>query len=82
MRAALVFAVCLTAGNAQAKDVALVLDDNDQQVMRQVLDRATRVLGLEIAPATVHLLNKLNAAPVVTQRNDEPSSDKPKDAPP
>lgn len=75
MRVVIALLAMLTA--AQAKDVALVLDDNDQIILRQVLDRATKALGMEIAPATVRLLNKLNTAPVVTSRTE--SEEKPKE---
>lgn len=73
------FALMMLVTQAQAADKALVLDDNDQIILRQVLDRATKALGMEIAPSTVHLLNKLNAAPIVTGRKESPSEDIPKE---
>jgi hypothetical protein len=69
---------------AQAKDVALMLNDQEQAALRQILDVATKAGGMQIAPNTVYLLNKLNTAPVVTDHKDTPAAgapEKPEDKP-
>jgi hypothetical protein len=50
---------------ARAADKALILNDQEQQEFLQVLDDATKMRGIAIAPVTVKLLDKLRAAPVV-----------------
>ena len=57
---------------AHAADKALILTEDEQAVLRHVLDTATKAEGLSIAQNTLYLLNKLNAAPVVTPHKDEP----------
>jgi len=73
--------VCLSAVPAQAAERALMFDDNDVKVLTQILDAATRSGGIQIAPATVYILDKLNKAPVVTERKDaDPAAaEKPKE---
>jgi len=73
-------ALCLFASGAHAKDVALILNDQEQASLRQVLDIATRADGLQIAPLTVYLLRKLEAAGVVTnvKPKDDAKPDEPK----
>lgn len=50
---------------ASAKDVMIILNDDDQQAFRTVLDQATRYGGIQSAPLTLYLLNKLNGAMTV-----------------
>ena len=66
----LVVLLLLTSG-AGATDKALILNDQEQAVLHQILDEATKFGGIEVAPNTVYFLNKLNAAPVVTPHKDE-----------
>ena len=52
---------------AVAGEKALILNDQDRQEFLQVLDQATKMGGLAIAPVTVKLLNKLQSAPAVKE---------------
>lgn len=67
--------LALTA-TAHATDRALILNDDEQAALRQILDAATRAQGIQIAPVTVYLLNKLNSAPAVVEHKDEPPKPK------
>lgn len=70
----------VTLGSASAKDVMLVLNDQEQAALRRVLDSATKSEGMQLAPITVYLLNKLNSAAEVVERKDgaqEPDKAKP-----
>lgn len=78
MRIFLVLIALSTA--AEAKDVMLVLNDQEQAALRRVLDSATKSEGMQLAPITVYLLNKLNSAAEVVERKDgapEPDKAKP-----
>ena len=63
----------LAATGASAADHMLVLSDQEMAALYQVLDSATKAQGLQIAPQTVYLLNKMKAAPVVTEHTDAPA---------
>lgn len=78
MRLFLIAAILLTVPSiASAKDVALILNDDEQNAFRAVLDAATKAQGIQIAPMTVYLLNKLNSAgTVVEHKDDAPKEDK------
>jgi hypothetical protein len=52
---------------AIAADKALILTDQEQQELIQVLDQATKMGGLSIAPVTAKLLGKLQSAPAVKE---------------
>ena len=62
---------------AAAKNVALILNDDEQAALRVVLDDATKAQGLQIAPTTVYLLNKLNSAGTIVEHKDDPPKDDP-----
>lgn len=62
---------------ASAKDVMLVLNDQEQAALRHILDSATKSEGLQVAQATVYLLNKLNTAPEVTERKNDSNKEAP-----
>jgi competence protein ComGC len=51
-----------------AKDVALILNDQNRAALAQVLDLATKAYGLQVASVTVQLKTLLDAAPEVTQQ--------------
>jgi hypothetical protein len=73
-------AMLVMSAPARSADKALILNDQEQAALRNVLDIATKAEGLKIAPATVYLMNKLDAAGVVTERKDptpEPKKDPP-----
>jgi len=71
--------VAASTGSASAKDVMLVLNDQEQAALRRVLDSATKSEGMQLAPITVYLLNKLNSAAEVVERKDgAPEQDKAK----
>ena len=75
----LAIATLLLLTPAQAKDVMLVLNDQEREALKHALDVATKSAGMEIAPLTVYLLNKLNAAPTVVEHTDGKPAEK--DAP-
>jgi hypothetical protein len=66
MKLFLVLLLLFSVTAANAKDYALVINDNEKKGLKQVLDAATKAEGMKIAPFTVYLLNKINAAPEVT----------------
>jgi hypothetical protein len=45
-----------------AKEVTVTFNDDELAALRNVLDIATHAQGMQIAPFTVYLQNKLNAA--------------------
>lgn len=57
---------------AVAKDVALILNDQQQAKLVHALDVAIRTNGLAIAPDMVELFNLLKTAPVVESTKVEP----------
>jgi len=61
--------------SAQAKDVMLVLTDQEQTALMQILDIATKAQGLQIANNTIHFMQQLQSAPAVVSHTD-PTSDK------
>lgn len=68
----LVLALALLApGIASAKDVALVLNDAEQQALYRALDAAVKAQGLSIAADMLHLLRRLQTAPEVTETKTE-----------
>lgn len=70
MRAFVIVAFLATFGSAaSAKDVALILNDQQRASLVQILDLATKAYGLQVAPATVQLKGLVDAAPEVTQQS-------------
>lgn len=70
-------ALLLLSSSASAKDVILVLTEQEQAALRHVLDAATKAEGMQVAPATVYLLNKLNTAPEAVEHKDDAKKDAP-----
>ena len=77
--AVLVAGVFFLSTKAPAKDVMIILNDQEQTALRRVLDSATKSEGIQVAPITVYLLNKLNSAMEVVEHKD--NSDQQKDKP-
>lgn len=74
----LVLALLLLApAPVSAKDVALILNDQNRAALAQVLDLATKAYGLQVAPTTVQLKALLDAAPEVTQQTPATPDPKP-----
>lgn len=71
------FAVLSITVPVAAKDVALILNDQERQVLVQILDEATKAKGLLIARQSVYMLNKLDSAAEVVPHNDK--TDKPEE---
>jgi hypothetical protein len=69
---AFLIAVALSASPARAADYALILSDAERAALIEALDEATKAKGLQIAPNTVYLANKIRSAPLVTERKDDP----------
>lgn len=64
--------LALSCCRAMAADYAVVLNDGEKAALLEALDEATKAKGLAIAGNTVYLANKIKAAPVVTERKDDP----------
>jgi hypothetical protein len=62
MRALLVVLSLLVSAPVLAADVTVTLNDEEQNVLRQLLDMATKAGGLQVAPAALHFARKLEAA--------------------
>lgn len=69
--------ILLAPSPASAKDVALILNDQNRTALAQVLDLATKAYGLQVAPVTVQLKALLDAAPEVTQQTPATPDPKP-----
>lgn len=76
MKSLAIISLLFLSAPACAADKALMLNDQEQAALRHVLDVATKAQGIEIAPMTVYLLNKLNAAGVVTESKEIPAQPK------
>lgn len=75
-------ALLLATASARSADRAIVANEQEVTALIQLIDEAVKSKGLSVAQAALYWVNKLQAAPMVTDRKDEPSpSDKPKDAP-
>lgn len=77
-------ALLLSMVSVRAADRAIVANEQEVNALIQLIDEAVKSKGLAVAQAAIYWVNKLQAAPVVTDRKDEPPpapSDKPKDAP-
>lgn len=61
MRGLLVVLSLLLAWPASAAEMTLTLNDEEQAVLRQLLDLATKSGGLAVAPAALHFANKIEA---------------------
>ena len=72
----LIFLLAFVA-SAQAKDVMLVLNDQEQAALMQILDVATKANGLQIANNTVAFMQKLQSAPAVVKHTDPTPDEKP-----
>lgn len=72
MKLAIAAALIALSVPSFAQDRALVLNDQEAAALRQVLDQATRSGDTKFARITVYLLNKLEAAPIVTDHKDDP----------
>ena len=73
------------ASHASAKDITLILNDQEQQAFVQVLDAATRTGGLAATQGTVFFYNKLqtaiNATNAPAQVAEKPKAGEPKQEP-
>lgn len=66
----------LMGSAAQAKDFALILNDQQKANLATVLDMATKAYGLQVAPVTVDLKRLLDAAPEVTKQSPSDDAEK------
>jgi len=71
--AALGCAMLASSPARSAPQHALILSDEEIGMLKHALDAATRACGLECAPTTVYLSNKLNAAPLVKEQVAPPA---------
>lgn len=72
-----VFAFVLLAHSAQAKDVALILNAQEQAALVQAIDATVRAHGIQAAQNMLHLWERLKTAPEVTgQKTDTPEPKK------
>lgn len=63
----------------KAADRAILASEQEVAALIQLIDEALKAKGVTVAQNAVYWLNKIQSAPVVTERKDEP--DKPKDPP-
>ena len=78
----LIFSLIFIAASmpaAQAKDVALILNDQEQQMMLQAIDATVRAQGVQAASSMLHLLQKLQTAPAVTETAPDKPAEQKKD---
>lgn len=54
--------MAIVATSAAAKDITVTLNDEEQRVLLQILDAATKAQGLQVAQATVFFVKKLDDA--------------------
>lgn len=67
---------------AKAADRAILASEQEVAALVGLIDDALKAKGVSVAQNAVYWLNKIHAAPIVTDRKDEPASaDKPKDPP-
>lgn len=62
----------LLASPAAWADKAIVATDQEITALIQLIDEAVKAKGLSVAPNAVYWVNKLQAAPVVTEQKEEP----------
>lgn len=74
----LIVALLIISAPARAADYALVINDAEKAALIEALDEATKAKGLAIANKTVFLLNKIQTAPMVTDRKEDPPKETPK----
>lgn len=72
MKSLLLTAFLLAAVPAHAADYMITLNDNEKQALLGLLDEAVKAKGLTIAQNALHFAYKINSAPVVTERKDDP----------
>jgi len=68
----------LAVQTAHAAEWMVIVNDAERAALLEALDEATKAKGLQIAPNTVYLANKIKAAPVITDRKDEPPKEEDK----
>ena len=73
MRYIVAMVLRLAPFGAKAAEYALVLNDSERQALIALLDEATKAKGLAVAPNAVYLANKIQSAPVVTDKKDDPA---------
>ena len=61
---------------AQAKDVMLILTEQDKIALVQLLDMATHDRGLAVARNTLYFVDRINNAPEVVKQEDHPDEKK------
>lgn len=71
----LLILVALLASPAHAEDYALVISDKEKKALLEILDIAAKARGIEIAQNVVYFLNKIQAAPVVTEQKPGPAEE-------
>ena len=75
----LVFA--LAAPPACAADRALMLNEQEQAVLHGLFDRCVRAAGLACANDALYFDNKLQAAPTIVEKKDDPPKEPAKETP-
>jgi hypothetical protein len=67
---AVVLVILFATATAHAKDYAVVLNDNEKQVLLNLLDIATKSQGLAVAQSALFLAQKINTAGEVVEHKD------------
>lgn len=68
----------LFSAPAWGADRAIVASEQEVTALVQLIDDALKARGVAVAQNAVYWLNKLQSAPIVTDRKDDPPKDTPK----
>lgn len=64
---------------ANAVERAIMANDQEIAALVQIIDEALKAKGVAVAQNSTYWLNKVQSAPIVTERKDDPVSDKMKE---
>lgn len=77
----LAMVLALAASSAGAADRALILNDQEQAVLHGLFDRCVRAAGLACTNDALYFDNKLQAAPTIIEKKDDPPKEPAKETP-
>lgn len=72
MNRLLLIAALLAVTPVHAAEYMITLTEAERPALLELLDEAIKAKGLALAPNAVHFAVKIRAAPVVTERKDDP----------
>jgi hypothetical protein len=77
-RIVIIVAAMLLPVSAQAKDFAVILNEQEKARLIQIIDEAIKAKGLALAGDAVFLASKIERAPEVEKQKSEPKKDEAK----